>query len=641
MISISSAGRTTLKSQEPSVFDGDLIPEDELAWQVILDLKEIVELAVAPVHTHETIAYLDVKVSEHRQRLRELIPVPVDVLNEEVVVALRQKLASRMAGRVTFRVLFGGEDDARKLTIESGIPRTVENLAFEIKTFFQVTEQFRLQYKDKDFDNQFMNLLATSELEDKGTLNVVYIPCETTSSGPLTKDAFSTIPGTTNAAASTTVPGTPSNASSSAQESNDSDSFSSNDTVILSSPETRSCSWPEPFVVPHFSYCAEMMLQTGNDEFNAQGNLLSLTPKVRSDILEGLAEEIIKYTAYPKDEQFEQVAKALIQSHPCLLEKGTRTGYCGWKHYMKIKMMNFRTKLSRAGHPEVAVNSLRNKRKGQEKPAANIKKPRKAEVNFCPNLPRGETRESLEVERVALLTEVKKKRKDEAVIKEKMQRTFSYRRQEVLQEPTIPEFQNRWPALFDVNEVNLEFMRLTTVPLTSKFFGQLDRYTDDLIRVFHAKGGSAGKKIGTTMAQTANNDDINVKRDCVLSSLSFYLNEDMDTLVKEYVDIGSREAEADISEMTLGIYTVRMQGDGPGDGRFADVGVVLEGVEVLHNLQSISHACVMLYGLIYAHNLSYPKSLKYTFEVFQKILMELDSTKLSPKVQALKVKLLK
>ncbi|CAB1436729.1 unnamed protein product, partial [Pleuronectes platessa] len=53
---------------------GDLIPEGELAWQVILDLKEIVELVVAPVHTHETIAYLDVKVSEHRHRLLELIP---------------------------------------------------------------------------------------------------------------------------------------------------------------------------------------------------------------------------------------------------------------------------------------------------------------------------------------------------------------------------------------------------------------------------------------------------------------------------------------------------------------------------------------------------------------------------------------
>ena len=93
----------------------------------------------------------------------------------------------------------------------------------------------------------------------------------------------------------------------------------------------------------------------------------------------------------------------------------------------------------------------------------------------------------------------------------------------------------------------------------------------------------------------------------------------------------------------MAIYTVRAEGDdpdGPG-GSLADVGVVLEGVEVLHNLESISHACVMLYGLIYALNLSYPKSLKNTFEAYQKILMDLESSKLSPKVQALKLKLLR
>lgn len=196
------------------------------------------------------------------------------------------------------------------------------------------------------------------------------------------------------------------------------------------------------------------------------------------------------------------MAKALTESHPCLLEKATRTGYCGWKHYLKIKMMNFRTKLSRAGHPEVAINSLKNKRSGQQTPAANIKKPRKGDVNFCPNIPNGETRDSLEMERVALLTEVKKKKKDEAVIKEKMQRTFSLRRQEILQEPKIPEFLNKWPALFDVSEINLEFMRLTTVPLTSKFLGELDRLTDDLIRVFHTKGGAAGRRIRAVMAKT-------------------------------------------------------------------------------------------------------------------------------------------
>ncbi|KAJ4936978.1 hypothetical protein JOQ06_001562 [Pogonophryne albipinna] len=108
-------------------------------------------------------------------------------------------------------------------------------------------------------------------------------------------------------------------------------------------------------------------------------------------------------------------------------------------------------------------------------------------------------------------------------------------------------------------------------------------------------------------------------------------------------DIECREAEADVAGTTMAIYTVRAESDdpdGPG-GCFADVGVVLEGVEVLHNLQSINHACMMLYGLIYSLNLSYPKSLKNTFEVYQKILMDLESSKLSPKVQALKLKLLR
>ncbi len=97
------------------------------------------------------------------------------------------------------------------------------------------------------------------------------------------------------------------------------------------------------------------------------------------------------------------------------------------------------------------MNSLRDKHKGQGKAASNIKKPKKAEVNFLPCLPKGETAESMEMEIIALLTEVKNKN-NEAVVKEKMRLTFSYRRQELVEDlPMVSDLQSRWPALFTVN----------------------------------------------------------------------------------------------------------------------------------------------------------------------------------------------
>uniref|UniRef100_A0A0F8AMZ6 Sterile alpha motif domain-containing protein 3 n=1 Tax=Larimichthys crocea TaxID=215358 RepID=A0A0F8AMZ6_LARCR len=131
----------------------------------------------------------------------------------------------------------------------------------------------------------------------------------------------------------------------------DSSSLSSGcsfDTDILSSPEStssRSSAWPVVFQVPRFSYDTELQL----DRANATGTLLNPDTKLKSAILNGLAETIIQYKMYLSDSEFENVAEALILKHPCLKEPGSISGYGGWKASLKYKLDNY-TQKNHPGH---------------------------------------------------------------------------------------------------------------------------------------------------------------------------------------------------------------------------------------------------------------------------------------------------
>lgn len=131
-----------------------------------------------------------------------------------------------------------------------------------------------------------------------------------------------------------------------------------------------------------------------------------------------------------------------IKKHPCLKEPGSFFGLYGWQTKLKYKIVNYQSKLRSC-------------------------KKNKAELNYLPPHPSRVTVQSLEQEWVELLNEVKI-RDNWQNINQKMARTFSYLRQEIVKNsPSIASIQERWPALFDISQVSTLSFPCFNLTLTS------------------------------------------------------------------------------------------------------------------------------------------------------------------------------
>nr|XP_020516176.1 uncharacterized protein LOC110005075 [Labrus bergylta] len=259
------------------------------------------------------------------------------------------------------------------------------------------------------------------------------------------------------------------------------------------------------------------------------------------------------FKAYPSDKDISVVAEALVTTHPCLKEPGTQTGWYGWKNSLKFKMGNFCTKLSRAGYSEVAVNSGKRSRNNPDKqsPHTDIKRPKRAEVNFLPNFPKGEDGSSLERQRLQIVDEVIRTDKNLPLIAKLMQTTFSLRRKEVINDDLpVGEILERWPALKMESQICAEFHRITNINLKNHFYSELDRHVPRLQSLFRKKAARTGK-VSEVLDQLFNTYDrqeqvdVNVLRAAVLRALPTYLHEDDSGFLKLWDQALSDELQID------------------------------------------------------------------------------------------------
>ncbi|KAI9520101.1 hypothetical protein NQZ68_021820 [Dissostichus eleginoides] len=240
-------------------------------------------------------------------------------------------------------------------------------------------------------------------------------------------------------------------------------------------------------------------------------------------------------------------------------------------------MANYRTLLlyAHGTSAELAVNLLKTKSQEESYPAKNLKRAKRAEANHFPSLPSEQ-----------------QKRNIRQTIKEKMAKTFGYRRQEIVhQRPSIEGLLERWPALFHMEEVNAEFMRITTFPLETKFLAQLDKHSTKLLQVIRSRGGVVKQKTTGILQVLDETVDITIRRECILKSLMIYLGEPVDHLIKEFQETEAGELE----QATMAIFVT-----GKEDPFHPpkDVKILIEGTEVLNGLPSVATAFAMLFGLI-------------------------------------------
>lgn len=234
-----------------------------------------------------------------------------------------------------------------------------------------------------------------------------------------------------------------------------------------------------------------------------------------------------------------------MSKYPCLTETGSASGFDELVNSLKFKMGNMRAKMRKLDCLEMKINSK--KRSCPDVSTPKIKKAKRAELNFLPELPRGEDNTSKEIYRASLISEMQKKNKNMTMIHSRMSLTYAYRRKElVISAPPVKDILERWPGLFLESELSAEFSRLANLHLETTFFSSLDKYLEKLLELLKQRKGASGPKIQSELEIL---EDINLKRTAVLRCLPLYFNEH--PFYKDCQDMSDATVDGSMSQKIL------------------------------------------------------------------------------------------
>ncbi|KAI5085115.1 hypothetical protein C0J45_1084, partial [Silurus meridionalis] len=170
-----------------------------------------------------------------------------------------------------------------------------------------------------------------------------------------------------------------------------------------------------------------------------------------------------------------------------------------------------------------------------------------------------------------------------------------------------------------------EFNRISGKNLRSEFYEALDKHSTRLIEIFRKKGGNQGRMLDAIPCQVdLKSSDVTCVRTAVLHGLPILLGDDSVEFFRTCFD---SDVNVDLSAVDVGLLTVLPE-DMPAQTPHAlNVNslmvIILEGKIVVGDVPNLPHAVCLLFALIYALNVDYPKTMKSTFDAIQRVFLSL------------------
>ncbi|KAI4876756.1 hypothetical protein NFI96_027234 [Prochilodus magdalenae] len=238
-----------------------------------------------------------------------------------------------------------------------------------------------------------------------------------------------------------------------------------------------------------------------------------------------------------------------------------------------------------------------------------------------------------------MIQDMKKRNPDLAFVDTRMSSTYSLRKQEIVEdEPPVSELMVRWLAFFtERQQISMEFTRLVSMDLSKSFYGGLGGHLLKHLQLFRSKRFEGMTEMSAIL-ESLDKDALNQrKRTAILQALPWYLRENPSKFLKLCEPTDRKDV---IKGMTIGILAVVEDVKEPLPAIYSDVVLVMKEHAVLRKLGDVPNAFMNLMGLLYALNMNYPKDLRYTFEVIQRLFMGIGIESCTARVHTLKYKLL-